>query len=312
MYDSPEILTSDIWHSAKEMGFVAAGFTYLTELQGEMEHYMKALNRGNFADLEYLKRNCDRRANPVLLLPEARSIMVFLVPYGSNSAKEAAEIDFSDGEGKCVESHKVSQYARGEDYHGIIKDRLHRLLESLKTETGICPAPLKARVFVDSAPVLERAWAVRAGLGFIGKSNFLISKDVGIRNFIGVIISNLSFADTEAGRYSAYAVTGNERVNSDMVQKEGCGNCSRCIASCPTAALSPYSLSIGKCVSYLTVERKGADIGQNRSEAAERGGWLFGCDACMNACPWNSRNIEGWPEFRQKENPIIAINLKRR
>ena len=165
---------------------------------------------------------------------------------------------------------------------------------------------ISGRVFVDTAPVLERAWAVEAGLGFIGKNNFFISREHGIRNFIGIIISNFTILPEE------HSLTLHQELE-EVPKKKYCGNCTKCLEACPTGALcAPYTLDARKCISYLTIENKEASMPLNLEMAQYRDGWIFGCDACMNACPWNSRNKEGWPEFQQKQNPLPLSHLKRR
>lgn len=275
---------------AKELGFVAAGYASAHELAEEVPHYMESLDKGNFANLDYLKRNLEKRFNPQLLVDGAKSLLVFLAPYGKERNSEYIEISLPDS----TSSYKVAQYALGEDYHTTIRAKLEKILQMMKE----LDPDISGRPFVDTAPVLERAWAVRAGLGFIGKNNFFISREHGIRNFIGVIISNY-----ETDGLSVDSATG----------KKYCGNCTKCIDSCPTGALyGPYSLDARRCTSYLTIEDKGTSLESNIENAQSRGGWIFGCDACMNACPWNSRNSQGWIEFEQKNMPLEAAHLKRR
>ena len=284
------ILFEHIESLAKDLGFAAAGYAPAKELDYEPERYMESLEKGFFADLGYLQRNLQKRFNPQLLVEGAKSVLVFLAPYGTLE---------SSNEGYVTTTHpgkyKVSQYALGEDYHTVIKSRLNTILTRMQQ---IDPT-INGRVFTDTAPVLERAWAVRAGLGFIGKNNFLISREYGIRNFIGIIISNYQ--------------SSNINCAPTDLHKKYCGNCTKCLEACPTGALcAPYTIDARKCTSYLTIEEKGSSMTQNIEMAGERGGWIFGCDACMNACPWNSRNKEGWPEFRQKENPLPISHLRRR
>lgn len=285
------ILFEHIETLAKELGFAAAGYAPAKELEYEPERYMQSMENGFFADMGYLQRNLQKRFNPGLLVDGAESVLVFLAPYGTPDTGNDGYIT-TTYPGK----YKVAQYALGEDYHTVIKERLGTILAKMQQ----LDATINGRVFTDTAPVLERAWAVRAGLGFIGKNNFLISRECGIRNFIGVIISNYR------PDYTNYAPT-------DDIYKKYCGSCTKCLQACPTGALcAPYTLDARKCTSYLTIEQKGASISSNIEMSQERGDWIFGCDACMNACPWNSRNKEGWPEFRQKENPLPISHLKRR
>lgn len=308
-----------VWQLAKELRFTAVGFTKAGCLEMEIERYRSAMEAGFFADLEYLKRNPELREDIKLLVPGAESVIVFLAPFGTHNGREEIDILFGEdaengAKGGTIQRYRVSQYARGADYHKIIKERLYSIAGQLRQKFP----QFHARVFVDTAPVLERGWAAKAGTGFIGKNNFLINKRVGIRNFIGVMVANLPFEELDMTPSCAYALSDsveNERVSAkelSLLSKQGCGNCHRCIDACPTGALAPYSLDTSKCVSYLTVERKGANIFENRAKAAEHGGWIFGCDSCLDACPWNSRNREGWSEFMQSEFPLPSSHLKRR
>lgn len=297
------------------LGFTAVGYAPALPLQDEAARFADAMQQGYFAELGYLKRNIEKREDPRFLVEGAKSVLVFLAPYGNSSVAERAnitEIDFSN----CYNlpeqpadlhkgGYKVAQYALGEDYHTVIKKRLNTILNFMKEKDST----ISGRTFVDTAPVLERAWAVRAGLGFIGKNNFLISRECGVRNFIGVIISNFEIPPQ---RYEECGIIPPKEWE-ELCNKKYCGSCSRCIDACPTGALcSPYSLDANKCISYLTIESKGASPISNLEHADERNGWIFGCDACMNACPWNSRNKKGWSEFEQKESPLGYTHLRRR
>lgn len=250
---------------SKELGFADFGIARAEVLAAEREHYLSSLGSGYFADMEYLFRNMEKRFNPQLLVEGAKSILVFLAPYGEPS-----------GNG-------VASYAQGEDYHKIIKDRLYIILTKLTDISTGREKPLRGRVFTDSAPILERAWAVKAGLGFIGKNNFLISRKAGIRTLIGIIITDIELPVTSPGNDKKY-----------------CGACTRCLEACPTGALcAPYRLDARKCISYQTIENKALPklLIENKASFPPLHGRYFGCDACLDACPWNGKNYPGWPEF---------------
>ena len=186
----------------------------------------------------------------------------------------------------------MASYALGEDYHKIIKDRLYILLQKLTGITTGRDKPLRGRVFTDSAPVLERAWAVKAGLGFIGKNNFLISRKAGIRTLIGIIITDLELPAT-----------------SPENEKKYCGACTRCLEACPTGALcAPYRLDARKCISYQTIENKALSklVTEKKEPFPRLYGRYFGCDACLDACPWNGKNRPGWPEFSSRRQLLAA------
>lgn len=249
-----------------DFGCAAAG-KISHQLQG---HYLAALQRGNFASMDYLKRNLEKRFNPSLLVPGARSVLVFLAPYSlpSNLAPVAG----------------IAQYALGEDYHTVIKGKLFNLMEILKEKVP----EFEGRAFTDSAPILEREWGVRACLGWIGKNNFLISRSCGIKNLIGIIICNLELPQTsEAEPQKRSQNTGD------------CGNCTRCLDNCPTGALErPFATNARLCISYHSIENRNLAESIRNGDIPAFTDKFFGCDNCLDACPWNSANKEGWMEFR--------------
>ena len=308
---SPHIL-DEIKGLAQNLGFVATGYANITPLTEEIRRYTQSMDEGYFAELNYLKRNIEKRENPQLLVEGAKSVLVFLAPYGSlrktqvnkeDTCRDFIEINcLTADDAEIISKYKVAQYSLGEDYHTVIKAKLNTILSHMQQ----MDQTISGRVFVDTAPVLERAWAVEAGLGFIGKNNFFISREHGIRNFIGVIISNFEIQQKELN------ITLPQDLE-DSRKKKYCGNCTKCLEACPTGALcAPYTLDARKCTSYLTIENKEASMPLNLEMAQHRDGWIFGCDACMNACPWNSRNKEGWTEFQQKQDPLPISHLKRR
>ncbi len=324
MNPNPSYIFHKVKEQALQFGFSDAGYAPIIPLHNERKHFEQSMEAGYFAELGYLKRNIDKREDPRLLVEGARSVLVFLAPYGKQIAKELDEYITVSATGSNTQingagkndiqnnntdirnnswQYKVAQYALGEDYHTVIRNKLNKILEHMKA----LDPNISGRVFVDTAPVLERAWAVQAGLGFIGKNNFLISREHGIKNFIGVIVSNFKI-DGKDSVGKSINCNGQE-----IVEKRYCGNCTRCIDTCPTGALcAPYTIDARKCISYLTIENKAASIEANMEMASQRGEWIFGCDACMNACPWNSRNKAGWTEFEQAANPLPIEHLKRR
>ena len=302
---------------AMEAGFADWGAVAAEEVSTEQKFYYNAREAaGYFAELDYLKRNCSKRFNPALLVEGTKSIVLFLVPFGQ-------EMEMGN-------PPYIAQYARGKDYHKVIKERLFTILAALKEHFP----EISGRPFVDSAPVLERYWAMRAGLGFIGKNNFLISPKCGIRNFICSLFLNVELPPPDAA-------DRRERTQG----LPSCGACRRCLDACPTGALeAPFVLNANKCTSYLTIEKRHIQqqveqqqVEQRQVEQQQAGGleahitdshslrqqrrynrmellkeenaipvngWLFGCDCCMNACPWNSKNISSWPEFLPQECEI--------
>ncbi len=212
------------------------------------------LAKGMHGNMHYLEKNKEKRYNPSKLVDNARSVITVLYNYYPN--EKLPEND----------NYKLSKYAYGKDYHYIIKEKLRALLAAVEEKTG----RRTARIFVDSAPVLDRAWARQSGLGFIGKNTMLINKKTGSFYFIGHIIIDLEldYDNPETGNY--------------------CGTCTLCIDACPTQALQPFQLDARKCISYITIE--------NRDKIPEdfRGkmnNWIFGCDICQDVCPWNRFSI---------------------
>lgn len=243
------------------------------------DSYINALEKGHFAGMQYLNNNLEKRFNPTLLVEGATTVLVFLAPYSlpDNLTPPAG----------------ISQYALGKDYHTAIKGKLFKIMEFLAASFQ----DFQGRAFTDSAPVMEREWAVRAGLGFIGKNNFLISKSCGIKNFIGTIICNVPIPYTMEMEPQKHLETCGE-----------CGECQKCLQKCPTGALcAPYSIDARKCISYHTIENRDLAASLEKGEIGNLHGKLYGCDNCSNACPWNSRNIPGWEEFRIHYKELSGI-----
>jgi epoxyqueuosine reductase len=201
--------------------------------------------------MEYMSQNFDLRTNPTQLVPGAKSVIVVLKNYFPSPNSHLPGFQ-----------PKISKYAWGEDYHLVIKDQLAKLYRLITNRVG---AEFNARGFVDSAPVMDKAWAQRAGLGWIGKHTNLIRPKAGSWFFIGTLICDLPLpADNPIADY--------------------CGDCTRCIDACPTDALTPYKIDARKCISYLTIELK-ASIPEEFHTKME--GWAYGCDICQDVCPWN-------------------------
>ncbi len=253
---SNEELHNYILNLSEETGFVAYGAVKVQKLTAERDHLERHIKDSFHATMGYLARNLDLREDPSLLFDGTKSILVFLFPYKQNQ-KSNPELPL------------IASYAYGLDYHIFIKERLKRVAEKIKEHRP----GMRYRVFTDSAPVFERAIAKLAGLGFIGKNTFLISKTAGLHTIIGTIFIN------------------DEVIYNDSVVKEGCGKCTKCIDACPTGALSlPYRLNSAKCISYQTIESKPED--NDKLMPIDRCKYIFGCDICLNACPWSSRGGE--------------------
>ena len=264
----------EIYNLVKELaakyGFADFGCAKAEEVSAGVQFaYLHALKEGYFASMHYLNNNVDKRFNPQLLVEGARSVLVFLVPYSLPDNSPAPK--------------GIAKYALGRDYHQVIKERLFAIMEILREKYP----HFQGRAFTDSAPVMEREWGVRAGIGFVGKNNFLISRTCGIKNFIATIICNLEVATTdEMEPEKREALTGQ------------CGDCCRCVESCPTKALKgEYVMDCRRCISYHTIENRNLAQEAALGTLPPFGEQYFGCDNCLDACPWNSRNLLGWEEF---------------
>ena len=260
-------LSSWIIAEATQMGFDGCGIAQARALEEEsakMEQWLEAEHEG---EMGYLTRNKEKRYDPRLLVEGTKSIVTVLYNYFPK--QKLAEND----------NFKIAKYAYGADYHEVLKKKMRLFLERIETQTGKLEG---VRVFVDSAPILDRAWAVRCGLGFIGKNTTLIHPKKGSFFFIGHLFLPIELDET------------------GMPLSNRCGRCTKCIDACPTGALeSPFHIDARKCISYLTIEYKGCLEDQDPSKFQ---GWIYGCDICQDVCPYNRfslPNIE--PEFQPSE-----------
>ncbi len=250
MTDKKELSTF-IKHEAALLGFDACGITPVFELKEDGIHLNDWLQKGYHAEMGYMQRNVDLRTNPKLLVENARSVIVFLYNYYPEKVMNPDS------------KYLISKYAYGNDYHDVIREKLNILISKLTEQVP----EISIRGFVDSAPVLERVWATRAGLGWIGKNSMLISKRKGSYFFICELITDieLEYDQPMGGNY--------------------CGDCSRCMDACPTGAITDLRVvDAGKCISYLTIENKG-EIPETLTGKYKQ--WIFGCDICQDVCPWN-------------------------
>ncbi|MBX7243417.1 MAG: tRNA epoxyqueuosine(34) reductase QueG [Bacteroidia bacterium] len=244
-------LSEWIKQRAQELGFFSCGIAQAGFLEEEAPKLEKFLQSGSHGKMAYLENHFDKRLNPVLLMEGTQSVISVLHNY-------YPEPHFHQPEG----SPKISVYAWGADYHIVLKNKLHQLAEEIKEKSG---GEMAFRVFVDSAPVMDKVWAKKSGLGWVGKHTNLIVPKAGSYFFIGEILCNL-------------------KLDYDVPVKDFCGTCTRCIDACPTDALTPYEIDAQKCISYLTIELKEQipDIFSGQTE-----GWAYGCDICQEVCPWN-------------------------
>lgn len=241
--------TNLIKKEAKRLGFLSCGVSKAEFLEDEAPRLENWLNKNMHGEMSYMANHFDKRLDPTLLVPDSKSVVSLLLNY------------FPE-ETQTNETYKISKYAYGEDYHFVIKDKLKQLLNFIQNEIG----EVHGRAFTDSAPVLDKAWAAKSGLGWIGKHSNLITKSSGSFYFIAELIIDLEL-DYD------YAVT------------DHCGSCTACIDACPTQAITePYVVDGSKCISYFTIELKNEIPSDMKGKFDD---WMFGCDICQDVCPWN-------------------------
>ncbi|GAB4344782.1 MAG: tRNA epoxyqueuosine(34) reductase QueG [Flammeovirgaceae bacterium] len=245
----PQKWSEMIKHKSKELGFEYCGISKADFLEEEAPRLEKWLNQNAHGKMSYMENHFDKRLDPRLLVPNAKSVISLTMNY------------FPEKDLSTENNYKIAKYAYGEDYHFVIKRKLNELFQYIKENIG----EVEGRVFVDSAPVMERAWAAKSGLGWMGKHTLLIRKGVGSFFFLAEIISDLV-------------------LEEDSPTKDYCGTCKRCIEACPTEAITPYWVDASKCISYLTIELKEAIPNDFKGKMEN---WIFGCDICQDVCPWN-------------------------
>ena len=244
-----------IKEKAKLLGFLDCAIVPAGFLHEEENRFQLWLTKGMHGEMGYMQRNIEKRLNPQLLMEDSKTLIIVLQNYYPEQGQ------------KDPEAPVLSKYAYGTDYHFVMKDKLRQLLSFINDEIKPC----KGRTFVDSAPVLERAWARRAGLGWIGKNSNLISVEYGSFFFIGELLLNETF-----------------EYDLPKLVSDHCGNCTRCIDACPTNAIvGNRILDARKCISYQTIELKG-ELDKNLSGRFENR--VFGCDICQDVCPWNLKS----------------------
>ena len=269
--------TKWIKDKAKELGFDFCGIAKVQKLDDDAYRLEQWLNKGMHGSMKYMENYFELRVDPQKLVPGARSVITLLINYFPSEKQNKS-------------SPKISAYAYGKDYHDVIKNKLQIFLNILHEEIG----EVHGRGFVDSAPVLERSWAQRSGLGWIGKNGNLITKGNGSFFFIATLITDL------------------ELEYDDPFIKDYCGTCTRCIDSCPTEAILPDKIVDGsKCISYFTIELKDS---LPTEFSGKTGDWIFGCDVCQDVCPWNHKAprelARGWCNSSSRELLIqLAVVL---
>lgn len=234
---------------SKRLGFLSCGISRAGFLEEEAPRLEIWLNNQMHGQMSYMENHFDKRLNPALLVDGAKSVISLLLNYYPS-------------EHQNKDSYKISKYAYGQDYHHVIKGKLKELLLFIQTEIG----EVSGRAFVDSAPVLDKAWAAKSGLGWVGKNSNLITQKVGSFYFIAELIVDLE-------------------LEYDTPTTDHCGTCTACLDSCPTEAIvAPYVVDGSKCISYFTIELKDNLPHEMKGKFDD---WMFGCDVCQDVCPWN-------------------------
>ena len=244
-----EKYTTFIKSEALRLGFLSCGISKSGFLEEEAPRLENWLNQNHHGQMSYMENHFDKRLNPNLLVDDAKSVVSLLLNYYPSETQNN-------------DSYKISKYAYGQDYHFVIKEKINELLYSIQENIG----EVTGRAFVDSAPVLDKAWAAKSGLGWIGKNSNLITKSLGSFYFIAELIIDLD-------------------LEYDHTTTDHCGTCIACIDACPTEAIvAPYVVDGSKCISYFTIELK-----DNIPEVMKGkfNDWVFGCDICQDVCPWN-------------------------
>ena len=259
---------------ANELGFSFCGISKAEFLKEEAPRLEEWLRRGYQGKMGYLENHFDKRLDPTKLVPGAKSVVSLIYNYFPEKNLSGAD-----------NAPRIAKYAYGQDYHFVIKDKLKTFMQSLHEEIG----EIDGRVFVDSAPVHERAWAAKSGLGWIGKNSLLLNREMGSFFFLAELIIDLE-------------------LEPDGPMKDYCGTCTACQDACPTDAIpEPYVVDGSRCISYLTIELKDEIPAEFKGKME---GWAFGCDICQDVCPWNrfskphdeqSFKPQGWENFEQED-----------
>ena len=259
---------------AQSMGFDSCGIAKARRLDDDARRLEKWLNKGFHGEMKYMENHFDMRVDPTLLVPGAKSVITLLYNY------------FPEQE-QAQHLPKIAKYAYGKDYHFVIREKLTDFLKKIREKIG----QIEGRGFVDSAPVLERAWAVQSGLGWVGKNGNLINKKKGSFFFIATLIIDL-------------------KLNPDVPYvQDFCGTCNRCIDACPTNAILPNKeIEASQCISYFTIELKQSQLPDQYKGKSDE--WIFGCDICQDVCPWNRFSQPHQEPSFEPLNSILSFTIQ--
>ncbi|REH00200.1 tRNA epoxyqueuosine(34) reductase QueG [Flavobacterium aquicola] len=249
MINSKESYSKFIKSEAKRLGFLSCGISKAGFLEKEAPRLENWLNNNYNGQMAYMANHFDKRLDPTLLVDDAKSVVSLLLNYYPSETQNP-------------DSYKISKYAYGQDYHFVIREKLNEFLFSIQQNIG----EVSGRAFVDSAPVLDKAWAAKSGLGWIGKNSNLLTQKTGSFYFIAELIIDLD-------------------LEYDHAVTDHCGSCTACLDACPTQAIvAPYVVDGSKCISYFTIELKDNIPMEMKGKFDD---WAFGCDVCQDVCPWN-------------------------
>ena len=264
--------THFIKQEAKRLGFLSCGISKAGFLEEEAPRLENWLNQNHHGKMQYMENHFDKRLNPTLLVDDAKSVISLLLNYYPSEFQNTG-------------SYKISKYAYGQDYHFVIKEKLKELLDTIQSQIG----EVSGRAFVDSAPVLDKAWAAKSGLGWIGKNSNLLTQQVGSFYFIAELIVDLE-------------------LEYDHAVTDHCGTCTACIDACPTEAIvAPYIVDGSKCISYVTIELKENIPNEMKGKMDD---WMFGCDVCQDVCPWNKFSKAHNEPLFNPNSEIISFTKK--
>ena len=264
--------TDLIKEEAKRLGFLSCGISKAAFLEEEAPRLEKWLNHNMQGEMQYMENHFDKRLDPTKLVDDAKSVVSLLLNYYPSEKQDEG-------------TYKISKYAYGQDYHHVIKSKLKQLQEFISDEIG----EVHGRAFVDSAPVLDKAWAAKSGLGWIGKHSNLLTQKLGSFYFIAELIIDLE-------------------LEYDHAVTDHCGSCTACIDACPTQAIvQPYVVDGSRCISYLTIELKKEIPSSFQGKMDD---WIFGCDVCQDVCPWNRFSKAHQEPLFNPEPQLLSMTKK--
>lgn len=270
-------ITEKLRQKAHELGFAAIGFSRAVPLRDEAERLKNWLANGYAADMAWMHREPEKRSDPELIFPGVKTVISGAVNYFTPYEHDEDE-----------RSGKISRYAWGDDYHDVLKDKFKLMLAWLTEELP----GVNGKVCVDTTPINDKAWAVRSGLGWIGKHSNVITRDHGSWVFLGELL-----IDIEVDRY-------------DEPMDDHCGSCTACLDACPTSAIiQPYVVDAAKCISYTTIEYRGEELSEEAAKGLD--GWIYGCDVCQDVCPWNRFEKPTDSIHFQPRNNETSLSLER-